>query len=124
MGRTEKLLDREIMAAWSQAAADLQIRVDIPFTLVADEGEAEIYEGHVVDFGGPRGTVFGAIKNEHRKETDTIQDPRRNAGYYSADLSNSYCRYNRQLFIDTLNDWKWFGKEVEQPPWYTGKNWS
>jgi hypothetical protein len=33
-------------------------------------------------------------------------------------------RYNRQLFIDTLNDWGWFGEKGAEPPWYTGKPWS
>jgi hypothetical protein len=31
---------------------------------------------------------------------------------------------DRQFFIDTLDDWKWFGPEGKQPGWYTGKDWS
>ncbi|MCP3930771.1 MAG: hypothetical protein GY705_16915, partial [Bacteroidetes bacterium] len=35
--------------------------------------------------------------------------------------SNNYNRYNRDQFIDTLEDWGWYGDETKRPAWYTGK---
>jgi hypothetical protein len=58
---TGRPLDVEIMDAWKQAAQDLGIRVEIPFTLKTEKGNVEFHEGHVLDCGGPKGTVFGTI---------------------------------------------------------------
>jgi hypothetical protein len=33
----------------------------------------------------------------------------------------SYARYDRDLFLATLNDWGWFGDPADAPEWYTGK---
>jgi hypothetical protein len=54
--RTGRPLHGEIMEAWRQAERDLGIRVEIPFTLKMENGDVEFYEGHVLDFGGPKGT--------------------------------------------------------------------
>lgn len=50
----ERPLNRQIMDAWMQAAPDLGIRVEIPFVVRTDSGDVEFYEGHLLDFGGPR----------------------------------------------------------------------
>ena len=36
----------------------------------------------------------------------------------------SYLRYDRAHFIDTLNDLGWFGPKENTPSWYTGAPWS
>lgn len=107
------------MKAWQQAAADLRIRVEIPFILTIEDGESESYEAHIVDFGGQKGTVIGRTDDD---KGTWIR--RRAAGYYVSDLAPRYRQYDRNLFMDTLNDWKWFGSKDRQPAWYTGKNWS
>jgi hypothetical protein len=45
-------------------------------------------------------------------------------GYFCSVLFPTYEEYKRELFIDTLDDWQFFGSERERPPWYTGKPWS
>jgi hypothetical protein len=116
-GAIDRSLDRELMDAWRVAASALGIRVVIPFMLTREVGDVEFYEGHVLEFGGPKGTVFGIVgKNTTKNRTEN--------GYFASDLGPSYRRYDRQFFIDTLDDWKWFGPGGEQPSWYTGKNWS
>jgi len=106
------------MDAWKQAARDLGIRVEIPFALKTQTGDVEFYEGHVLDFGGPKGTVFRPITDKDERTS------RKENGFFASDLGPSHCQYNRQHFIDTLDDWKWFGPDGQQPDWYTGKNWS
>lgn len=115
----QRWLDEEMMNAWRQAARDLEIRVIIPFVLITEDGERESYEAHVMDFGGPSGTIVGGIHDDKNSS-----DRRKEAGYDASDLAPVYRSYDRQLFIDTLDDWKWFGAEGKQPAWYTGKNWS
>jgi len=78
------------------------------------------YEAHIKNFGKPMGTVVGSIGDE-----DTIKsnhdDVRSERGYYASELADCYRIYSRQLFIDTLNDWMWFGEKGKEPSWYTGK---
>jgi hypothetical protein len=38
-------------------------------------------------------------------------------------LGASYLRYDRDHFIDMLNDWGWWG-EGSPPPWYSGEPWT
>jgi hypothetical protein len=57
-------------------------------------------------------------------DRDYIGDIRSGHGYASSDLSANYRQYDRDLFVDTLNDWQWFGQKGEQLSWYTGKKWS
>ena len=47
----------------------------------------------------------------------------RREGLYPSLLGESYRAYDRELFIDTLNDWGWYGGG-DPPSWYTGRPWS
>jgi len=109
-------MDSEISEAWRQAAADLGIRVVAPVELSVD-GKTERFEAHILDFGGPKGTVVTGRDGEWG-------DLRKRHGYYYSNLFPSYRTYARQHFIDTLNDWGWFGEKGKEPAWYTGKPWS
>ena len=54
------------MNAWLDAAKELGIRVEIPFSLVSVDGETELYEGRAIDFGGPNGIVFGIFDDDEQ----------------------------------------------------------
>jgi len=112
-----RTLDNALSQAWLDAAKDLGIRVTAPFTLHVSKVEAITYEAHVLDFGGQKGTVVGILD-------DKLRDCRAVQGYYCSNLAPSYRSYKRQHFIDTLNDWGWFGPPELRPSWYTGKAWS
>jgi hypothetical protein len=84
MDRTEKSLDREIMAAWKHAAQDIGIPVRIPFSFATSHGETELYEAHVFDFGGPKGTVTGKVTD------DDARGNHKKFGYDASDLGNSH----------------------------------
>lgn len=113
-----RILDDQISKAWLNAATDLGIRVVAPFRLKLGRNESLMYEAHIVDFGGPKGIIVGLIERDH------TGDVRCRHGYGSSDLSPEYRKYKRELFIDTLNDWKWFGQKGGEPSWYTGKDWT
>ncbi|MCX6602279.1 MAG: hypothetical protein NTV52_01650 [Acidobacteria bacterium] len=110
-------MDKRISDAWQQAAADLGITVVAPVSLTTDRGQIESFEAHILDFGGPKGTIAGALESY-------LNDSPTRLGYYFSSLFPSYRVYERQLFIDTLNDWGWFGGEDRAPDWYTGEPWS
>jgi hypothetical protein len=88
-----------------------------PFGLQTESGETEWFEAHILDFGGPKEAVVA-------NEDSGLDDIRKRLGYYASNLFPTYRTYVRQYFIDTLNDWGWFGEPGKEPPWYTGKPWS
>lgn len=110
-------MDPLISAAWKEAAADLGIEVVAPFALTAEGGTHLWFEAFIANFGSRNGTVAGNLNSGSH-------DARQRLGYYSSNLGPSYRTYDRQLFIDTLDDWGWFGDQEKKPAWYTGKPWS
>jgi hypothetical protein len=107
-----------LRAAWEIAAHDLGIRVttDEP-SLTASEGTRFPLVAIVHDFGGEHGMAV------LRAYDPGAAEAARSEGYGSSVLATRYERYDRDRFIDTLNDWQWCG--VGKPPsWYTGKPWT
>jgi hypothetical protein len=110
-------MDDQISTAWLNAAADLGIRVVAPFSFAFPDGRKVRAEAHILDFGSPTGAiVFGA-------DHPLVGELRRVTHWHSV-LFESYRKYDRSLFVETLNDWGWFGDKGSTPAWYTGKSWS
>jgi hypothetical protein len=110
-------MDLVISEAWQRAAIDLGIRVEAPFLWHGAEDEGLQCEAHVKDFGGLHGTVLIDLDS-------TLDIEKLKTSYVVSKLGPGYRTYQRQLFIDTLNDWGWFGDDAKKPQWYTGKSWS
>jgi hypothetical protein len=72
-------MDVQISDAWRQAAADLGIRVVAPFRLETGNGETDLFEAHILDFGGQKGTVVG-------NQDSGLDDMRKQLGYYTSNL--------------------------------------
>ncbi len=106
-------------AAWQEAAADLGVGYEAGGTLAASNGGSYAYVGVLPDFGGPRGTMIFADDADLWTRGRAVEE----LGYRWSVLSDSYERYDRTLFADTLDDWGWSG-EGDPPAWYTGKPWS
>jgi hypothetical protein len=108
-----------LRAAWREAARDLEIRVSTEDSWLLDaDGRRHAVVAVVHDFGNRRGTAIFGIEDFSRAQMDASELPE-NEGLYSSWLGDSYETYDRELFVDTLNDWRWFG-EGEPPSWYTG----
>jgi hypothetical protein len=111
-------LEAKVVAAWHDAARDLGIRFTSPFT--AEHGGTAIScLGLVHHFGRRIGTIISVLHEPSSEMRDPDGDE-----FFLSRLSDSYARYDRQFFIDTLNDWQFFGADAEKPIWYTGKSWS
>ena len=111
----DKTASRRIMEAWREAADDLGIRVTIPFVLTGPDAQAIEFIALVHDFGAPGGALVCSFQN-----WPSLKEPVEGHGYFLSGLNpDSYSRYDRQHFIDTLEDWGWFGKGA-RPSWYTG----
>jgi hypothetical protein len=70
-------------------------------------------------FGRRVGTIISVLHEPSSQIRFPVDDD-----YFPSQLSDSYTHYDRQLFIDTLDDWQFFGPDAEKPVWYSGKSWS
>jgi hypothetical protein len=111
-----------VVEAWRQAAQDLGVAVRAPFMLAADtDGEAIECIALIEQFGSPNGTV---VLGRHNSSESTRHAAKAEGRFVSLVDEASYFSYDRSLFIDTLNDWGWFGERSRAPDWYTGQAWT
>lgn len=107
----------ETIKAWQLAATDLGISVKAPMILRTKENENIRFEILIENFGSVKGTLITSID-----DLKNINIPS-NYGFYCSALNlKSYSIYNRLHFIDTLNDWSYFGEKTLTPSWYNGVN--
>ena len=107
--------------AWLDAATDLGIRVVPPFTFKTKSGVTAVTKGvFLPDFGSPAGTLLVC-----RFDPDESSDLADDTDFFRSSLNpRGYEPYRRDLYIDTLNDWGWFGNKSNHPSWYTGEPWT
>ena len=110
-------IDLKIANAWRDAATDLGIRVVAPCTLTMQSGATKQFEARILDFGGPKGVIAASPISRADDELGQLN-------VWCSVLGERYRTYDRQLFIDTLDDWGWHGKLEEQPQWYSGRPWT
>jgi hypothetical protein len=110
-------VDTERLAAiWREAAGDLGIDVAAPHILL-DDAEAVTCVAWVKDFGSAAGTAVGVM---HRHQPEVARLAKKLGLYVSFINPDVYRSFDRDLFIETLNDWGWFGTDGGAPSWYTG----
>ena len=101
-------IDRELVSAWRDAAADLRIAIHVPYIM-----RDETFPLHVPAFGSPSGALplwIGDTRSRNEAEAN---------GYFVSLLNPVvYCKYDRANFVEMLVDWGWFGEPNEAPQWY------
>jgi hypothetical protein len=112
-------LNEKIVAAWLEASKDLGVTVIAPYRVETRGLQLLWCEAFVPDFGSPSGAI--AISSRSRR---MVRPVFRKIGRWHSDLGDGYARYRREHFIETLNDWGWFGPEQFKPDWYTGQAWT
>jgi hypothetical protein len=110
--------ETKVIAAWKKAAADLGIQFTSPFIATLADGSTHEHLGLVHRFGRRVGTLIRVLHEPSEKSPHPAGDD-----YYFSILAPDYGHYERQLFIDTLDDWQFFGPDAERPEWYSGKVW-
>jgi hypothetical protein len=108
-------IEAKVVAAWREASKDLGIRFTSPFPFERDGKTFEAL-GLVREFGRRIGTVISVID----EPSSSVRWPR-SEDYLVSQLSDSYARYDRRFFINTLDDWQFFGPDSEKPAWYSGR---
>ena len=101
---------------WREAFQDLGFDFIAPFTLL--EGEDTLaYVGLVAEFGSTRGTLI--IDDSEKESMSRLMRVASERGYGWSCMSMSYGAYDREVFIELLNEWGWCGSLDRTPSWYT-----
>jgi hypothetical protein len=104
--------------AWLEAADDLKIKIQYPFALTTADNRTIRYDLLIEHFGSELGTLI--LSTDNMKAFKTAEE----FGYYCSAIDpESYSTYDRETFIDTLNDWGYFGEISNTPKWYSGQAW-
>jgi hypothetical protein len=115
VGNRDVIANGPMARAWRAAAEDLGVRFESPFSLDHD-GVVYWCAGWLPDFGGPKGTIIACMYS-----LDDVFEVVEQHGFYASGLSPYYYwNYERERFIETLNDWGWFGGSGEPPTWFAG----
>ena len=110
--------EAKVVEAWKEAAADLGLKFTTPFVVTLTDDRQQEHLGLVHRFGRRIGTLISVLHEPSEKF------PRPEVGdYFWSTLGSIYSRYDRREFIDTLDDWQFFGAESERPSWYSGRTW-
>jgi len=109
----------KLIKVWQQAADDLGLKIQSPFHLTTSENKKIRFELLVENFGSKLGTIIFLID-----DLTEIRTPSQYGYFFSALNPDSFVIYDRQYFINMLNDWGYFGDKTKTPDWYTGKSWT
>jgi hypothetical protein len=103
--------------AWIDASRDLGVRYIHPFTFTTKDGrQLTTTGGWLPDFGGPHGTLLLT-----RFDPESMDGSEDDTDFNSSGLNpESYEPYTPEVYMETLNDWGWFGEGVP-PSWFTGR---
>jgi hypothetical protein len=113
------MTSEEILDSWKSAAKDLNIKIQSPFYITTKDQRKLKFDFLVEDFGCQKGMIIMSISNMHG-----LKAIKENGFSFSAINFKKYSTYDRQFFIDTLNDWGYFGDLSKTPDWYTGQPWT
>jgi len=115
-------MTQELADAWRVAAEDLGIDVIAPFLLLDELTQRSASCIALIKwFGSPSGTVVVA----RHSPSEIAQSAAKARGMFVSMLDErSFAKYSRDLFVDTLNDWGWYGPEYGSPQWFSGQPWT
>ena len=104
-----------LLAQWRKVANDLGIEVVGPFEAILVSGARVRVPLLVRCFGGAKGMLVLSDYSLVENQTDEIVQ----AGYGYSVLSEPDAgeEYDRDVFIEMLGDWGWWGPESERPAW-------
>jgi hypothetical protein len=110
-----------VIDAWRVAALNLKIVIQSPFILGTSDGKELKFKLLIESFGSNLGTLIFSMTTDSKVDIETAKE----FGYYWSILNpDAYSVYEREHFIETLNDLGYFGEDSQKPVWYTGQPWT
>jgi hypothetical protein len=103
---------------WKQTAQDLGFEFIVPFILSVGQ-ETLTYLGVVPQFSRPKEmlVIVGLHADRHMRVA-------KQNGFGFSCFSENFEPYDRQSFIDILDDWGWSSSTNTAPSWYSGIPWT
>ncbi len=105
--------EAKVVAAWHEAAADLGFRFTSPYIATAKDGQKFDALGLVHEFVGRIGTLISTDP-----EAD-VYPPAADGYGVSYLVWNGYAKYDRESWIEMLDDWGFCGEPSHAPLWYS-----
>jgi hypothetical protein len=106
-----------LVNTWREASKKLGFAFESPYTLMVGDERFSVI-GFLPHFGSPRGMVLDIWVAGVPDSTRALQQAARRAQIFCSSVSvETYSDYNREAFIEALNDWGYFGPEKARPPW-------
>jgi hypothetical protein len=99
---------------------ELGIKIEEPFDLPDEAGPMHCI-ALIESFGSSAGTVVLSLDSPDAGRLKAVAAKR---GYYHSLLAETYNRFDRDLFVATLNDWGWKGGADARPDWCTDEPWT
>jgi hypothetical protein len=112
-------IELSVAAAWRAASKELGVVVTAPAAAKIAQHLDVVVPVLVHHFGRESGALVLVIG-----EPSEALRPVLGATNFVSAVAASYATYERDLFVDTLNDWGFFGPPELRPSWYTGAAWS
>lgn len=113
----EKILLRQVIAAWGEASRRLGIKIASPFVLRAGEISVDCI-AFLPQFGSLNGMVIGAcLPPEFDTDPALIRCAQMSGLYYSFINPERYAVFDEERFKEALSDWQFYGASDERPIW-------
>jgi hypothetical protein len=108
----------EMYTRWEDGES--KINVEAPFDLADEAGPIHCI-ALIESFGSSAGTV---VLNLDSADAGCLKAVATKRGYYHSLLAEAYNRFDRDLFVATLNDCGWKGGADARPDWCTDEPWT
>jgi hypothetical protein len=106
--------EAQIVTAWQEAAADLGFQFKSPFIATASDGKEFEALGLFLQFGGRIGMLISVAGEPSADAVHPVGDD-----YGESCLGrNGYQKYTRDVWIEMLCDWGFWGDSSSAPAWY------
>jgi hypothetical protein len=109
-----------IAMAFREAATRLKFKFEPRFLVTLPDGSIVRSIERLPHFGSTHGAlVFSEKSTPSAASLSTLEE----MGYFPSVVFDSYERFDEKHFVDTLDDWGFFGPDVDRPDWCTGSAW-
>jgi hypothetical protein len=112
----EVRLEDRLLAIWHEASLDLGVRCEAPFRLRLNSGVTVVARLLLRDFGAVNGMLIVTDYSRLRAYTEEIVAA--GFGYSTLSEPSPDEKYDRESFIEMLQDWGWAGPEHLRPSWW------
>ena len=113
----EKRLFSKVSSAWIHAGLALGVKVTAPYEMRSDSGLVT-YAAFLPEFGNLNGMLIGVLTlPDHEVDEGAKQAAKRAGMYVSFVNAEIYEEYKKEVFVEALRDWGYFGPEKYKPQW-------